>query len=151
METKYTLISYNAAVIENFNSDSLDDILSQVQDDHNSWIIIRDCEPSDQGELERLLAKFSADIAFADKILNQIPLEYSDQVPNCLYFEYNTPTPVWSDKTPLKCGQESSIHAGVRDGYVLNYSLIRIIDFTGFTISSFNITSHEDDQGNSQS
>ena len=36
---KYTLISYDVDTIEDHNSDALDDVLSKVQDDHNSRII----------------------------------------------------------------------------------------------------------------
>jgi len=117
METKYTLISYNAAAIENHNSDSLDDILSQVQHDHNSWIIIRDCEPSDQADIERLLATFSADIAFAETILNQEPLEISDKVPNCIYYEYSTPTPVFDRQKNDYLQSQGSLIFG--EGYLL--------------------------------
>ena len=119
METKYTLISYNAAAIENYHSDNLDDILSQVQDDHNSWITIRDCDLSDQADIEQLLATFSADITFAETILNQKPLAFSDQVPNCIYFEYGTPTPVFDHQNNDYLQSQGNIIFG--EGYLLMF------------------------------
>lgn len=117
MEKKYTLISYNQDAIENHNSDILDEVLSRVQDDRNSWIIIQDCDLSDRTDIERLLSTFAANIAFTDKILNQIPLEFSDQLPDCLYLEYSTPTPVFDLQSNTYLQNRGSIVFG--EGYLL--------------------------------
>ena len=119
MDKKYTLISYNADVIENHDSDHLDGVLSKIKDDHNSWIIIRDCDSKDQADIERLLSTFSTDIALADTILNQKPLEFSDQVPNYIYFAYSTPTPVFDHRKAEYIQSQGSIIIG--EGYLLQF------------------------------
>ena len=93
MDDRFTLISYNPDSIESCGSDSLDDVLAQVREDCISWIIVRGYGPSDEGEIRRLFSAFSADPALAEKVLNRVPLEFSDRQADCLYVEYSTPVP----------------------------------------------------------
>ncbi len=95
MDKKFTLINYDPELIESYSSDSLDDVLTQVRDDRISWVIVRGYGTSDEGDIQRLLSAFSADPALSEKILNQVPLEFSDRLPDVLYFEYSTPTPLF--------------------------------------------------------
>lgn len=98
MNNKYTLISYDQGNMDRFSSDRLSDILAQVNKDRVSWVTIHGYSPLDHTEIENLLVAFSADPALAEKILNKVPLEFSDRDPNYLYFEYSAPIPEFDTK-----------------------------------------------------
>ena len=93
MENRFTLISYNTDLIESCSSDSLGDILAQVREDRISWFIVRGYGPADEGDIQKLLSTFSAEPALSEKILNRVPMEFSDREADCLYLEYSTPVP----------------------------------------------------------
>jgi len=99
MDDRYTLISYNPELIESCSSDSLEDVLAQVREDRISWVIVRGYGPADEEDIRRLLSAFSADPVLAEKILNRVPLEFSDRLLECLYLEYSTPVPLFDAQT----------------------------------------------------
>jgi hypothetical protein len=107
MDKKLTVISYDPHIIESYSSDSLDDVLTQVRDDRISWVIVRGYGTSGRGDIQRLLSAFAADPALSEKILNQVRLEFSDRLPDCLYFEYSTPIPIFDterNEYTIACG-----------------------------------------------
>lgn len=114
MDNKYTLISYNPELIESYSSDSLDEILTKVSVDRISWLTVRGCKPSDAGNIQRLLATFSADPALSEKILNRLPLEFSDRQAECLYLEYSTPVPLYDSQTNRYLEARGSLVLGER-------------------------------------
>jgi magnesium transporter len=98
MDNKYSLISYNPELIESCSSDSLDEVLTKVRQDRISCVIARGCRKSDADDVQRLLSAFSVDPGLSEKILNRIPLEFSDREPKCLYLEYSTPVPIFDSR-----------------------------------------------------
>ena len=92
MDERYSLISYGPEIIEHHTSADLADILSQVQEERISWIVVRGVEALDDGEIERLLSAFSVDTALAGHIRSEKGLDFSDQPSNCLFFQYTVPT-----------------------------------------------------------
>jgi hypothetical protein len=112
MDDKYTLIGYDPGVIESHGSDSPDEVLAHVRDDRISWVIVRGYVTSDAGDIERLLSTFSANPALSEKILNRVPLEFSDRLPESLYLEYSTPVP--------HCDSETKRYLEARGSLVLD-------------------------------
>ena len=128
MDVKFTLIGYDPDIIESYSSDSLDDVLVQVRDDRISWVIVRGYGTSDAGDIQRLLSTFSADPALSEKILNQVPLEFSDRLPDCLYFEYNTPTPVFDAERERYLETRGSMVLGERFLLLFDESMLGVFD-----------------------
>jgi magnesium transporter len=128
MENKYTLISYDQNTIERHSSDQLSDIIAQVDGDRISWVILRGYSTSDQGEIENLLSAFSADPALAEKILNQVPLEFSDRQPNYLYFEYSSPTPYFDAQKNRFKEARGSVVFGERYLLLFNENMGELFD-----------------------
>ncbi|MBE9474652.1 MAG: hypothetical protein IMY85_07150 [Chloroflexi bacterium] len=120
MNNKFTLISYDRETIERHSSDRLADIIAQVNKDRISWVITHGYSISDKAEIESLLSAFSADPALAEKILNQVPLEFSDREPNYLYFEYSTPIPEFDAEK--KRYQEARGSVVLGKGYLLLFN-----------------------------
>ena len=85
-----------------------------------SWVIVRGFQPSDQREIENLLSFFSADTDFAQNILNQTPLEFSDLVPNSLFFKYSIPSSVFDKSLDVYAEDRGSIIMG--PGYLLLFA-----------------------------
>ena len=127
MDDKYTLISYNPELIESHSSGSLDDVLAKVREDRISWVIFRGYGPSDAGRIEKLLSTFSADPALSDKILNRVPLEFSDRQPECLYLEYSTPIPRFEPETNRYLEARGSLVLGAR--YLLLFDETMLGDY----------------------
>ena len=125
---KFTLISYNPDIIESYKSDSLDDVLTQVRDDRISWIIVRGFGTSDEGDIQRLLSTFSADPVLSEKILNQTPLEFNDRLPNHLYFEFNTPIPLFDAKSERYLETRGSLVLGERFLLFFDESMLGVFD-----------------------
>ena len=114
MDEKFRLIGYDPDIIESYSSDSLDDVLTQVHDDRISWVIVSGYGTSDRPDIERLLSTFSADPALSEKILNRVPLEFSDRLPECLYLEYSTPVPHFDSETDRYLEARGSVVLGER-------------------------------------
>jgi magnesium transporter len=128
MDNKFALISYDPDIIESYSSDSLDDVLTQVRDDRISWVILRGYDTSDQGDIQRLLSAFSADPALSEKILNQVPLEFTDRLPDCLYFEYSTPTPIFDAERERFLEARGSLVLGERFLLLFDESMLGVFD-----------------------
>ena len=92
MDEKYTLISYDESEIEHYTSADLDDVLSRVQADRVSWIILQGFADSDRPEIEKLLSFFTGDTSLTHKVLDEEGLDFSDPPPNCLFYRYAVPT-----------------------------------------------------------
>lgn len=114
MNKKYSLIRYDSDSVESLSSDALDEVLSRISSEKITWLIVRGYDQSDKKDFERLLSSFSADPAYSDKILNQVPLEFSDSLPTCLYFEYSIPTPYFDPETKNYLQNHGSIVLGER-------------------------------------
>ncbi|MFC2036708.1 CorA family divalent cation transporter [Chloroflexota bacterium] len=127
MDDRYTLISYNPEFIESYSSDSLDDVLAEVREDRISWVIFRGYGPSDAGDIQRLLSTFSADPALSDKILNRVPLEFLDRMPECLYLEYSTPVPRFDSETNRYWEARGSLVLG--EGFLLLFDETMLGDY----------------------
>lgn len=119
MGDKYTLIRYNAEFIDSYSSDTLVETLTEVREDCISWVIVRGHSPSDTGEFRKLLSAFSADPALADNILNQVPLEFSDRLRECLYLEYSTPIPRFDPAANRYLEARGSLVLG--EGFLLQF------------------------------
>ena len=128
MDKKFTLIGYDPELIESYNSDSLEDVLTQVRNDRISWVIVRGYGPSDEGDIRTLLSAFAADPALSEKILNQVPLEFSDRLPDCLYFEYNTPIPIFDAKRERFLETRGSLVLGERFLLLFDESMLGVFD-----------------------
>jgi magnesium transporter len=117
MDDKFTLISYGPDVLDHQSGSHLEEILSQVQKERVSWLIVRGFRAGDQDEIEKLLSFFSAGPAFAENIVNQTPLAFSDQVPGCLFFEYRVPAMLPDQSQDTLLEDRGNIILG--DGYLL--------------------------------
>ena len=60
------------------------------------------------------MSTFSADPALAEKILNRVPMEFSDRLPGCLYLEYSTPVPRFDEETNRYLEARGSLVLGAR-------------------------------------
>ena len=114
MDDRFTLIGYSPELIESHSSDSLDDVLAQVREDRISWVIVRGYGPADEGDMRRLLSAFSAEPALTEKILNLVPMEFSDRQADCLYLEYSTPVPRFDSGTNRYLEARGSLVLGER-------------------------------------
>ncbi len=114
MDDKFTLISYGPDIIEHHTSAHLDELLPQVQEDRISWVILRCCGISDQGDIENLLSFFAADPIFVEKILKQKSLGFSGEDPDCLFFTYNVPSSVFDRSQNAYVESRGSIILGKR-------------------------------------
>jgi magnesium transporter len=128
MKEKYTLINYDPDIIESYSGSSLDDVLTQVREDRVSWVIVRGFSPSDEGDIQRLLSTFSADPALSEKILNQTPLEFTDRLPNSLYFEFNTPIPLFDAESEKYLETRGSLVLGERFLLLFDESMLGEFD-----------------------
>jgi magnesium transporter len=125
---KFTLISYDPDIIESYKSDSLDEVLTQVRDDRISCIIVHGFGTSDEGDIQRLLSNFSADPALSEKILNQTPFEFTDQLPNNLYFEFDTPIPFFDAGSERYLETRGSLVLGERFLLLFDESMLGVFD-----------------------
>ena len=117
MGDKFTLFSYNPEIVDHYGSDNLDEILQHVEKDRVSWVIVRDCSPSDLPELETLLNIFSANTAYAEKMFNDTRREFSDHISTSLFIKYMLPTPSFDPITNAYAYNKGSIVFG--DQYLL--------------------------------
>ena len=120
MDDKFTLISYGPERLEQYKGAHLVEILPEVQPDGVSWVIVSGFQPSDQRDIENLLSFFSANTAFAQNVLNQTPLEFSDLVPNSLFFKYSIPSSVFDKSLDVYAEDRGSIIMG--PGYLLLFA-----------------------------
>lgn len=95
MDEKFDLTSYNQDTVEYYQSKNLDEVVARVDQDHISWVIVRDCQESDRSDVSSLLSYVAADPALADEIFGDTPREFSDREPSCLFVKYMIPTPVF--------------------------------------------------------
>lgn len=128
MDNKFTLISYDPETIERHSSDQLADIIAKVNRERVSWVTLRGYSTSDKGDIENLLSIFSADPTLGEKILNQVPLEFSDRLPNFLYFEYSTPTPYFDEDKGSYQEARGSVVLGDRYLLLFNENMGELFD-----------------------
>lgn len=95
MEEKFDLISYNRGMREVFSSATLDDLLTHVAKDRISWVTMGRCQEADRPTIVKLLSFFDLDPAYAERILNDAPREFSDDEPSCIFVKFMIPLPIY--------------------------------------------------------
>lgn len=95
--SRYTLVSYDAHEISEFESENVDEVLAHVAPGRVNWITVRDVH--DEAELTKLLDHFQLDHFVLREILDEAWMQFETEYENFLYLEYTVPTiPPDSDK-----------------------------------------------------
>lgn len=117
MGDKFKLFSYNPDIVDYYGSDNLDEILQHVDRDRVSWVIVRDCLPSDLPQIETILSVFSANPAYVEKMFNETRREFSDHISTSLFIKHMLPTPDFDPITNAYSYNKGSIVFG--ENYLL--------------------------------
>lgn len=114
MEEKFALISYNRDIKEAHSSANLDELLAYVANDRISWLTMGRCQEPDRPTIVKLLSFFAVDPAFAEKILNGTPREFSDDEPACIFVKYSIPLPIFDTSHNAYVQAQGSMIVGDR-------------------------------------
>lgn len=119
MDEKYSLVSYSPQSVYFYNSASLNDILEKVEKERVSYVIVRGCVAEDRPAVETLLSFFEADPDLANKILGDVPREFSDEALTSLFVKYQVPTCAFDLYQNAYVEKRGSFLTG--EGYVLHF------------------------------
>jgi magnesium transporter len=119
VDEKYSLVSYRPRSVDFYNSATLDDILEKVEKERVSYVIVRSCVAEDRPAVETLLSFFEADPDLANKILGDVPREFSDEALTSLFVKYQVPTSAFDLYQNAYVEKRGSFLAG--EGYVLHF------------------------------
>lgn len=88
--SRYTLVSYDAQEINEFETEDVEQVLARLARGRVNWITIRDVH--DEAELKRLLDYFELDHFLLREILDEAWMQFETEYENYLYLEYTVPT-----------------------------------------------------------
>jgi magnesium transporter len=88
-KARYSVVTYDAASIEAFECQSIDQLLQHVDPDRVNWVTVRDVH--DEAEMARLLDAFRVDPVVLTEILDEGQKQFEIEYDNCLYLEYRVP------------------------------------------------------------
>ncbi len=86
---KYALVVYDRETIEEYDCDSVDELLSHIDHQRVNWVTVRDVH--DEDGLRRLLDAFHVDPFVLVEILDESRMQFDTEYENCLYVEYTVP------------------------------------------------------------
>lgn len=88
-KARYSIVTYDAATIEAFECQSIDQLLQHVDPARVNWVTVRDVH--DERELSQLLDAFHADPVVLTEIMDEGQKQFEIEYDNCLYLEYRVP------------------------------------------------------------
>ena len=88
-KARYSIVTYDAANIEAFECQSIDQLLQYVDPARVNWVTVRDVH--DEAEIARLLDAFHVDPVVLAEILDEGQKQFEIEYDNCLYLEYRVP------------------------------------------------------------